>query len=128
MSTFNKLGARKEIGAIFYRLDDEHLDRDIKRRIIKRHICNLAETLPTEFTEILLKLGAANTFGEYDEVRAGCILLQNLIPTTLGAMPAGLVARLPDGRIFIKRKDCLELYASCDTLEPIPYDTQVTIL
>lgn len=127
-AAFNKLAARKELGAIAHRLA-EGLDRSLAKRIIARHIHNLSDTLPPEtFGEVLLALHDANEANDIDEIHAGVLLLQSLIPLTLGALPAGATGRLPDGRVFIKRKDCLELYASCDTLEPIPYNTVVTIL
>lgn len=111
MSTFNKLAARKELGAIAYRLNEPGLEGKLCGRIIGRHIANLVETLPPEtFGEILLALRAANKLGDIDEIHAGVLLLQSLIPTTYGSAPAGTVFRVRAGGLLAtKRKDGIDV-------------------
>lgn len=126
---FNKLAARKELGSILHRLDEQGLHTTILRRIVRRHIENLNETLPVEeFGPTLILLRDALTLDHWGQVRKIAKEIQELIPTTIGMIPAGTVVELPDGRVVIKRKSYLELCSCCDILEPIPHDTIVKIL
>lgn len=111
MSTFNKLGARKEIGAIAYRLDEPGLDHTILRRIIRRHIENLSDTLPVEeFGKTLTILRDALTLERWGEIRTIVALLQESIPTTYGSAPAGTTFRVwSTGPLLTKRKGGVEV-------------------
>lgn len=128
MIAFNKLGARKELGTILHRLEEQGLDPIIRKRLIDRSLQNLLDTLPLRFVAILGNAGLANIDNDLAEVKAAAELMLSIIPLTIGAIPAGTVVELPDGRVVIKRKSHIELCSCCDILEPIPHDTIVKIL
>lgn len=110
MTTFNKLAARKELGAILYRLDEPNLHTNILRRIVRRHIENLNETLPVEeFGATLIILRDALTLERWGAIRTIAALLQELIPTTYGMAPAGTVFKHL-GALATKRKEGLDVH------------------
>lgn len=109
MTTFNKLAARKELGAILHRLDEPNLHTNILRCIVLRHIENLNETLPAEeFGATLVILRDALTLEHWDEIRTTATLLRELIPTTYGMISAGTVIKHL-GALAIKRKEGLDI-------------------
>lgn len=111
MSNFNKLAARKELGAILHRLDEPGLHTNILRRIVRRHIDNLVDTLPTiEFGATLIVLRDALTMEKWGELRTAANLLIDAIPTTYGMLPAGSAFSFPGSHsICIKRKEGFEI-------------------
>lgn len=109
MTTFNKLAARKELGAILHRLDEPNLHTNILRRIVRRHIENLNETLPVEeFGATLIILRDALTLERWGEIRTTAELLRELIPTTYGMLPSGTVFKHL-GALATKRKEGLDI-------------------
>ena len=128
MTTFNKLAARKELGAILHRLDEPNLHTNILRRIVRRHIENLNETLPVEeFGTTLIILRDALTLEAWSEIRTTAELLRELIPTTYGSIPAG-VSLDQQGRIFIKRKHGLVSASTGYIYNHLPADEVVTVV
>lgn len=127
MSAFNKLAARKELGAILHRLDETGLHTNILRRIVGRHIENLNETLPTiEFYATLIVLRDALTMEKWGEIRTAANLLLDAIPTTYGSIPAGSAFHLPNSHsVCVKRKGGFQLGLA--DLPHLPAD-QVVIL
>lgn len=127
--TFNKLAARKELGAILYRLADNALDAALRRRIIKRHLATLAETLPVaKFGNIIITMQDANLLENVDEVREGVHLLQSLIPTTYGCIPAGTAFSLPGCyKVGIKRKNGIELPGKAAFAKHLEADEVITL-
>ena len=109
MENFNKLAARKEIGAIKYRIADLNLEVELRQRIIKRALCSLAEVLPAEFWGLseaaLVANHANNTQRVLDllaEIESGIIL-------TYGCIPAGTWFVCGDNpTVWIKRKEHVE--------------------
>lgn len=106
MTSFNRIAVRKDIGAIRYRLADNHLDTTIKHQIIARHLDNLADTLPAKFQGIITRCKVAN-YNDRLELTAGLDLIAALVPATYGSIPAGTVFQI-NGRYFIKRKEGAE--------------------
>lgn len=129
MTAINKLAARKELGAIAHRLNDASLDRSLAKRIIGRHIHNLVETLPPEtFGEVLTALHDANEADDIDEIHAGVLLLQSLIPTTYGSIPAGTVFRLrASGLLATKRKNGIDVQGRLHVALHLDADQIVTV-
>lgn len=107
MSTFNRLAARKEIGAIRHRLAETGLDPVIRRQIIVRHLANLLDTLPAKFHGIVTRCQVA-LYNDPLELAAGLDLIASLVPATYGSIPAGTVFKLSNGHYFIKRKEGCE--------------------
>jgi len=127
MTTYNKLAAIKELGAIEHRINDANLDRRIKATCISRNLDNLLDTLPPKFHGIILRCDRALRLNDYLELVAGLVLIRSLIPITLGATVAGSKVRLPDGTIVIKRKCLLELTSGA-TIPHLPPETRVVQL
>ena len=128
MTAFNKLVARKELGSILHRLDEQGLHTNILRRIVRRHIENLTETLPVEeFGATLILLRDALTLERWGEIREIVKEIQELIPTTYGSIPAG-VSLDQQGRIFIKRKHGLVSASTGYRYDHLPADCVVTVV
>lgn len=88
MIMFNRLAARKEIGAIHHRLAEVGLAVTLRHQIIARHLDNLADTLPERFHGLLARMIAAN-YNDPQELAAGLALLAGLIPATYGSIQIG---------------------------------------
>ena len=128
MTTFNKLAARKELGAILHRLDEPCLHTNILRRIVRRHIENLTETLPVEeFGATLIILRDALTLERWGEIRTIAAVLQELIPTTYGSIPAGTVIKHL-GALATKRKEGLDVQGYPAFAPHLDADRVVTVV
>ena len=106
MINFNRLAARKEIGAIRHRLEEEGLTVTLRHGIIRRHLLNLVETLPVQYQSIVYRAMAAN-YNDPQDLVACMDRLDNLIPATYGSIPAGTVFQVIDS-YYIKRKEGVE--------------------
>ncbi len=112
--TYNRLAARKILGAIAHLLHGHHavIPAPVLRRIISAHLRELQSDLPQrKFGGIVSKLVAENDAGNASgvEFAAGLDLLVSMIPVTYGIIPAGTrftVAGSPT--TFTKRKDGCE--------------------
>jgi len=128
MSNFNKLAARKELGAILHRLDEQGLHTNILRRIVRRHIDNLVDTLPTiEFGATLIVLRDALTMEKWGEIRTAANLLLDAIPTTYGSIPAGTVFKHL-GALATKRKEGLDVQGHAAFVAHLAADRVVTVV
>ena len=124
MESFNRLAARKEIGAIRHRLIEENLLLELRHQIIARHMANLLDTLPERFHGLLARMTAAN-YNDLQELAAGLDLLAGLIPATYGSIPAGTVF-IYANRQVVKRKDGIDFDG---IIEPhLPADAIITIV
>jgi hypothetical protein len=113
MTTYNKLAAIKELGAIEHRINDANLDRRIKATCISRNLDNLLDTLPPKFHGIILRCDRALRLNDYLELVAGLVLIRSLIPITYGMLPAGASFKIPSYcGTFIKRKGWVEIDGS----------------
>lgn len=106
MISFNRLAARKDIGAIRHRLAEAGLSVTLRHQLIARCLDNLADTLPQKYQGIVKRCQVAN-YNDPMELVAGLDLLAALIPATYGSITAGTVFKFQD-RYFIKRKDGAE--------------------
>ena len=106
MQSFNRLAARKDIGAIHHRLAEVGLSVTLRHQLIARHLDNLADNLPQKYQGIVKRCQVAN-YNDPLELVAGLDLLAALIPATYGSIPAGTVFQI-NGRYFIKRKGGVE--------------------
>lgn len=132
---YNKLAARKEIGAILYRLNDTTLNRDIRRRVLARHCSNLIETLPVKgFHTKLLDLQLYCHHDEIDAIREECVRLLESIPLTYGCIPAGSHFTLVGdpsthgSSIYVKRKEGIETTYGDSAGNHVPGDTPVILI
>lgn len=109
-TTYNLLAARKTIGAIHHRLAEQGLDPTIRRRIIERQLLDLADTLPApKFGGIIGRCIQAHNERDDLELVAGLALIESCLPAQVwGAIPAGTVVRIPNGGVYIKRKQGAE--------------------
>lgn len=129
MTTFNRLAARKEIGAIRHRLIEENLLPELRRQIIARHLLNLLDTLPIQYQSIVTRCTVAN-YADHDALIAGLDELDELIPATYGSIPAGTVFQV-NGHFFIKRKGgaeyrgIIESHFDADTIITIVNDRSI---
>lgn len=124
MESFNRLAARKEIGAIRHRLIEENLLPGLRRLIIARHLANLLDTLPQSFHLIIERCHVFN-YNDPEELLACLDKLDELIPATYGSIPAGTVFHV-NGPHFIKRKVGAEYRG---IIEPhLPADAIITIV
>lgn len=108
--TYNLLAVRKTIGAIHHRLAEQGLDTAIRRRIILRQLEDLADTLPVrKFGKLVGRCIQAHNERDDLELVAGLSLIESILPPhTWGAIPAGTVVRIPNGGVYIKRKQGAE--------------------
>lgn len=124
MESFNRLAARKEIGAIRHRLVEDGLSDTLRHQIIARHLANLTDTLPQSFHPIIERCQVFN----YNDPKGllGCLdELDELIPATYGSIPAGTVFQV-NGPYFIKRKEGAEYRGIIGT--HLPADAVITIV
>ena len=108
--TYNLLAVRKTIGGIHHRLAEQGLDTAIRRCIILRQLQDLADTLPRrKFGNLVGRCIQAHNEGDTLELVAGLALIESLLPhLTWGAVLAGTVVRIPNGGVYIKRKQGAE--------------------
>lgn len=109
---FNKLGARKELGTILHRIEEQDLDPIIRKRLIDRSLQNLLDTLPLRFVGIIGAAGLANLDGNLSEVKAGAEMMLSMIPLTYGAIPAGTVFVFGRSATCTRRKDGIEPFGT----------------
>lgn len=124
MQSFNRLAARKDIGAIHHRLAEVGLSVTLRHQLIARHLDNLADTLPQKYQGIVKRCKVAN-YNDRMGLAAGLDVLAALIPATYGSIPAGTVFQI-NGRYFIKRKDGAEYRGIVGP--HLPADAIVTIV
>jgi hypothetical protein len=113
MTTYNRLAARKIIGAIAHLTTGRHqpIPNDVLRRIIDANIRELFAILPRKFGGIIAKLDELNMREESGtiEFAAGIDLILSMIPITYGMLPAGTRFKVADSpSTFTKRKDGIE--------------------
>jgi hypothetical protein len=128
MTTYNRLAARKIIGAIAHLTHGEHqpIPKDVMRRIIDANIRELFAILPRKFGGIIAKLDELNMREDSDTVEfaAGIDLILSMIPITYGMIPAGTRFKVNGPTVFIKRKE--GVWGNCLTPHPHPpADTRV---
>jgi hypothetical protein len=115
MTAFNRLAARKIVGAVQHLLTGKHqpIPAPILRRIIAAHVRELYEILPRKFGGIVARLECENDAGNSAslEFAAGLDLILSLVPSTYGALPAGSRFTIDggEGAELTKRKDGVEL-------------------
>jgi hypothetical protein len=107
--TYNKLAARKIVGAITHLLTGKHqpIPADVLRRIIAAHLRELYAILPRKFGGLVAKLEVENDAGAADEPEfaAGLALILSATPITYGMLPAGAEFHRPGSdRMFRKLK------------------------
>lgn len=128
--TYNLLAARKTIAAIHYRLAEAGLDAAIRRRIIMRQLEDLDDTLPArKFANIIMRCIRAHKGGDTLELVAGLALLESILPKpTWGAIPAGTAVQIPNGGIYIKRKNGAEEIHTSALFRHFDADQQVKLV
>lgn len=125
--TYNLLAVRKTIGGIHHRIAEQGLDTTIRSCIILRQLQDLADTLPRrKFGNLVGRCIQAHNEGDTLEMVAGLALIESLLPhLTWGAVLAGTVVRIPNGGVYIKRKQGAEemhtsaLFKHFDSSTPI---------
>jgi hypothetical protein len=114
-TTYNRLAARKIVGAIIHLLTGKHqpIPAPILRRIIAAHLRELYEILPRKFGGVVSKLECENDAGNAAalEFAAGLDLILSLVPSTYGGLPAGSRFTIDGGEdaVLTKRKGGVEL-------------------
>jgi len=110
MTTYNKLAARKIVGAITHLLTGKHqpIPAPVLRRILAANLRELHEILPRKFGGLVAKLEAVNDAGDAAglEFAAGLDLILSLTPVTYGMLPACAEFKVQGGECnFRKTKD-----------------------
>ena len=102
---YNLLAARKTLGAIQHRLQEQGLDPLVRARIIDRQIADLLDTLPKKFWGILRRCKLALDTGDHLELVAGLALIESLLPQlTYGCVLQGQVFEVDGRGLYRKNK------------------------
>lgn len=104
--TYNLLAARKTIGAIHHRMQEQGLDTAIRRRIIMRQLEDLADTLPSrKFGKVVGECIQAHNMRDDLELIGGLALLESMLPSmTYGCVLQGQVFEVTNRGIYRKNK------------------------
>jgi hypothetical protein len=129
---FNITAARKTLGAILHRIEEEGLDPTIRRRIIQRQIADLIDTVqPFEkYEEVFQRCSLANAQGDMSELAAGMELISALLPPlSYGCTLQGQVFRFPgEDDLWRKSKSgCVSIQSGVIYSHPAP-GTPVTLV
>lgn len=103
---YNLLAARKTIGAIHHRLQEQGLDTAIRRRIILRQLQDLADTLPSrKFGKVVGRAIQAHNERDDLELVAGLALIESMLPPlTYGCVLQGQVFEVTNRGMYRKNK------------------------